>query len=263
MKRHERVGLPEKWMEPDCLNPTNTIKSVANSFGVVERQDVINFLPSQRVLDSSFTAFRYYYHDDLPNTRVWADHTVSFAEAYFFGDWRDRALTGNGRDRPPNRDWWAVQAAWQDEFAAAVLWGSVLGCWGRLARIASAIRDEPRMELDRTDQGRAWLIVVAGHLRGRSWGELDPFIATIQTGRRKREKLLLAWLVAIREGDRGEVDRAANEYAKFYLRTEAKIPETPAKLMNDGSFLYHLVARAGSQVILPSAIARDRLITLV
>jgi hypothetical protein len=255
MERYKRVGLTE-----EMTDPSSTIRAVSTSFDVVERQDIIDFLPSQRVFDSSITAIRHYLREDLANTRVWADNAVMFAEAYFFGDWRDRALTGNGRDQPPDRKWWDVHATWQSEFTAAMLWGSVLGCWDRLARIAGAIRDDVRLGIEQTEQNRAWLLIVAGHLRGRPWAELAPFIETVRTGRR-RERLLLAWLTANREGDLAAINRAAQEYAAYYLRAEAKIYDILCKLMIDGSFLYHDAGRAGHRVDLP-AVARDRLITL-
>lgn len=257
IKRYERVGLTE-----EMFDPSSVIQSVSRSFEVAERQDIIDFLPSQRVLNSSFAAIGYYLQEDLGNTRVWAERTVAFAEEYFFGEWRDRALSGPRRDQPPDREWWAVHGVWQREFTEAVLWGSVLGCWDRLARIAGAIRDDVRLDIEQTEQHRAWLIVVAGHLRGRPWAELAPFIETVQTGRRRRERLLLAWLLANRAGDPAAIDRAAQAYTAYYLRAEAKVYDILCKLMIDGSFLYHDAARAGHRVNLPPEVLRDRVIIL-
>jgi hypothetical protein len=123
-----------------------------------------------------------------------------------------------------------------------------LGEWDWLAHICSFFRDDIRIDLDQTKENRAWMLLLAGVLRGREWNDMQHFIDQIRQGLRKRERLLLDLLESILFKQQAEIDLAANSYFKYYKKSELPKHDLTLKLALDATVLVHYANHIGKQV---------------
>jgi len=214
-----------------------------------------------RLFLSNLIAIQHYLSDDLEGTRDWAVRVMAFADDWFLGPWRDRAPSGNYHDQPPDRAWQDLNMPWQNEFQASLLWGSCLGEWERLGRLASSLRDDIMQDVEQTPENRAWLLIAAGIVRGRPWNEMKEMIDTVQDGRRKRERLLLDLLDAILHGDDSRLSETSTRYFQYFKKSESKEFSITAKVAIDGAFLLHFGRHQGRHVAIPSSV-EDYIINL-
>jgi hypothetical protein len=217
---------------------------------------------SLRVTNSSLAALQFLFLDDELNARLWANKTVNFGLEYFLGNWRSEIPSGDHYDKPPNREWWNVNASWNSEFTACALWGSVLGRWADLSNLAVYVTDESRIGVDQSPSNLAWLILVAGVLHGRPLTKMEHVGRIIMNSKRKREILLFRFLDSVCTGTDANVDHAATEFFKWYKSREWKSTrEMTKKVTADGTFLVHFAEHLGRTVSLPTSIV-DHIVRL-
>jgi hypothetical protein len=181
--RYERVGLPA-----DMADPAPNIRSVGRYLNL-DPEDTDRSKRGSRLSMSDLIATQYYLSDDPRSARDWAGRVLSFADDYFLGSWRDRRPSGNYRDQPPDRTYQDRNLPWQDEFQACLLWGSCLGAWEHLGRIARALPDDVMLDVEQTEQNRAWLLAVAGLVRGETWDQQKEWAEMVRSGRRRQERM--------------------------------------------------------------------------
>lgn len=222
----------------------------------------IPFFRSECSFLGHMIALDYFLADEPQLVREWATKTLCFVDDEFFGEWRERIPSGDHYELPPNRGWWNKHASWRESFVAAIVWCAVLGDWDRLEHVASYVTDDIEPNVDQTPADRAWLQIAAGTVRQRPKSELQPMIDVIHLERSKREKFLLAWLLALGTNDATAVQKAAKAYAEYFLKSEVKKFEIPSRIMIDGSFLYHYSVYRGFAINLGSKIMEDHLIVV-
>jgi len=257
-KLHQKLQLPEKWIDLN-YHAERILKLKTSLAQTPLNRDLKEMLISTTVFGCTIN----YYADEHGVVKKLAGILLDSFSDYLLGEWQDLAASGERQDEPPSRAWWRGNLNWKLGWDGCLAFGSALGEWDKLIRIASFFTDGVGGNLGQTDANYCWDLIVAGVLTDRPDGELAIYREKIAagTGRDKREQLLLAFLDAIRNGSDQELASTSSEYFKHYLKTDAKKKEVLAPLMFDGSFLVHFAKRAGRAVPIPEKI-QDHLIAL-
>lgn len=254
----QRLNIPADWM--DLKWHEGVISSSQLS---VLKNPLHDGYKQAMVSNVVFGCTINYYADEHWVVKKLAGILLDSFSDYLLGEWQDLAASGERQDEPPSRAWWRGNLNWKLGWDGCLAFGSALGEWDKLIRIASFFTDGVGGNLGQTDANYCWDLIVAGVLTDRPDDELAIYREKIAagTGRDKREQLLLAFLDAIRNGSDQELASTSSEYFKHYLKTDAKKKEVLAPLMFDGSFLVHFAKRAGRTVPIPENI-QDHLIAL-
>lgn len=198
-----------------------------------------------------FIALTAYLADEHRISAEWARRCLNSTEEYFFGSWRDEEPSGNYGDQPPDRAWQDRTCSWSSAWQDALVWCSSLGEWDRLLRFAEYPRDDVQLDIDQKKENRAWLLVLAGVLRGRPREQLQEHVATILEGRRRRERLLLWTLEHILEGAEEEASGSLADYATYYKTAEFPKMDVTLKVAMDATFLVHYAEYTDVEIEVP------------
>ncbi len=109
-------------------------------------------------------------------------------------------------------------------------------------------------DIDQPKENRAWLLLVAGVVRGRDYSELQSFSDTVLNGKKARERLLLWTLDAIAEEAPEQASDFLADYAKRYLKIELPKHDITTKIALDASFLVHWAAYCDVELNVPERI---------
>ncbi len=197
---------------------------------------------------AAFAAWALGHHDVA---KKWGIKAIEMVEEYFFGEYLDRIPSGNHHDQPPDRAYYEQTAPWKSPFESALLWCSLLGEWDRLEKIAGYLRDDVKPDVEQSKENRAWLLLVAGVVRGRDYSELSSFSKTVLDGKKARERLLLWTLDAIVEEAPEQASGFLADYAKRYLKTELPKHDITTKIALDASFLVHWASYCDVEIDVP------------
>ena len=208
-----------------------------------------------------FIALEAYVAEAFSVTREYAQKGIENTHEYYFGQWRDTVPSGNYRDRPPDRAYQDKIMPWSTSWQDCLLWCSVLGRWDDLLKFAEYPKDDIKLDIDQSPENRAWLLLVAGKLRGRPIEELQPFADTVVNGKRKRERLLLALFEAILEEDPHYATSCLKDYATYYKVSEFPKDEINKKVAFDASFLVHYAEFTDVQISVPDKM-KDHIVRL-
>jgi hypothetical protein len=246
MKRFERLGIPADRIElEEMIDLFNMNKKYIPPIDRAGRR--------LWVISHSCSLLSVYSFlvDDLIMATEWAERSVQYADQYFWGDWRDLAPTGEFNDEPPNREYQNIHRAWDLIFQSSLLCASNTCKWNWLAKLGLFFRDDIQLNIDQTNSNRAWYLLVAGVLRGRSWSQMDSFFQTTQNSPQKREKLLARLLHSIVEGTESDRVAATKEYFTHFKRSERKSQYINIMLPWDASFLVHYAKHVGKPLPVP------------
>lgn len=254
--RHERLGIPGSW-----LKPQSTLEAIEDSLKNRDREGNEKTVREMLVFECCKVAGEFLYLDKTDLARHWAERVVEYADDFFFGSWRDRALTGNMHDEAPDRKWWDENATWNEPFDASLVWGSAIGNWNFLQKLGTYFHDDVTENVDQSEANWAWCLIVAGVLRQRDWDEMKALRKKIEKSRAKNEQLLLQFLEAILFGSDDQLATASKEYWQFFKKTDGKKKELFAPLAFYGNFLLRFAEKMGRQVSAPANV-EDHLIRL-
>lgn len=156
---------------------------------------------------------------------------------YFFGDWRDKAWTSEGKF---NRKKCRKQLDWTDPFREGCLANVLARSEGGLSKLCTYIGDDLAADegfWDRTKDDCLGFAVLAKFIAS---GSLDSSEATrLARSRRKRPKLFLDVLRAIENGDAAAFRTSMESYMRQYMTVEIEA-DTLMVASVDGSFLWGL-----------------------
>lgn len=155
------------------------------------------------------------------------------------------------RDEPSAPDHHRVWAIWESEYLHSSVWASVIGRWEVVDRLATYPHDDIRVDIDQSKENRAWLLLLAKAIRDGGLYGGEAHLEAIRTGRRKREKLLLAVLLEILAGSREATEKNFLAYFKHYSRSENKGTDLFTTSMYDGTLLYKLAHRRRLKLSFP------------
>ncbi len=258
MPLYERVGWPREWIDIERSN--NRLRRLHET---PPRDDILWVLACDAVSYRSELAFSHYLLDEVKEAREYAVQILDATDEYFFGDWRDRVRPRDDEIRPDesNREWWHRHAVWRDEFREPCMWASCLGAWDRCRRWAGYLRDDVTFDVEQSAEDRAWYLIVAGVLLDRPWEDMKQFVEAIETGRRKREKLLLDTMRALTAGDNTAFNDALARHLAHYKSTDAKKRDRHERLAIDGTILVNLALYRGLDVKIPERV-KDHIVDL-
>lgn len=208
-------------------------------------------MKSHYLNDASSASFCFLVNGDHENARRWGNIAVEAGETYFFGEWRERTPSGNGRNQPPNRDWQDIHALWVDYLDWTMCLAASVGRWHEYERFATYLRDDVALNVDQTEVHRAWWLYFCGRVRERPAKEIAQFHETVVEAKRaKTDQLLLAWVDALFDGTDDELLVAMNRYFQHHRKVEVKKPGF--RLAFRGSMLLHYGTHLGREVERPS-----------
>ncbi len=261
MKLYARLGLT-----PDRIDFQRSIDSAAETRRKIPDEVAIKNIGPGGLLESnatnhSYVALESYLAGVHDVTHEYALRYLDAAHEYFFGRWRDEVPSGNHRDLPPDREYQDRNRTWARHWLNCLLWCSVLGEWDRLIEFAGYLRDDIKLDFEQSTENRAWLLLVAGKLRGRPLEELKLFSDTILSGKRKREKLLWNVFNDILEEAPDEASASLARYATYYRTAEFPKRELNLKVAYDASFLVHYAEFLDVEIEVPEKL-KDHIVRL-
>ncbi len=253
---YERVGWPREWISIELSN-----KGLRRWIEGPAKEGLLREHVGGVASYCSDLAFSHYLLDEIKEARQYAVQLLDATDEYFFGDWRDRAKPRDIEPGESNRDYWHRHAVWRDKFREPCMWASCLGAWDRCRRWAAYLRDDVTFDVEQSAEDRAWYLIVAGVLLDRPWADMKPFVETIESGRRKREKLLLDTMRPLTAGDNAAFNDALAKHLSHYKSTDAKKRNMYERLAIDGTFLINLARHRGLEPRIPDRV-KDHIVDL-
>jgi hypothetical protein len=222
-------------------------EGLKDSFHVIKDTYSVEDRKADSIFFSARICFYYYFTEEKENIDKYARPMLDYAIEYFFGEWRKSTpVDGNIGEELLKRS-----ELWIRYFRESILWATVLGEWEKAREIAK-YPDELSMEADfESKEKKAWYIVLAVYLREGGLQNARRYIRIIETGRKKREKLLLNVLRAIEKKDPEQFAKEFNKYLKYYKAYEFPKDLIPEKLAIDGTILFNLAREQGMEVEFP------------
>jgi hypothetical protein len=193
-------------------------------------------------------ATRHYLCDNHPKARQYAERTLSSAEQYFFGDWRTKVKTDKGTIDP---DWWHGVESWMKYFQGTLCWGTVLGEWECLRKLAAYPDERRGMDtIDVTPAFRLYLIQVARYLRGEKVQGVAKACSKLDGSNWRGIDSLAVALDAVIDKDER---RAQSSLAEFFLKhhKRKKSKDVTDTVSLDGTTMINIARRAKLNVKLP------------
>jgi hypothetical protein len=203
---------------------------------------------------SSDCCFRYISGAD-DEARKLALRAVAAAKEYFFGHWRSEVPAEDGSKRP-NPAWWQEGDFFNLELCTdAMMLGSVVGDWPFVHKMAKHILGIPWQNIrDGREENSVRMVVAATALGIRPDApEVAGFVKTVETGKRRFEKLQLAFVTAIQLADDAGLQSAAEAYYQYFCKvvTKRADPVTTNFIMIDGTLYTNLALHAGRKLVVP------------
>jgi len=225
----------------------------------LEGKGQTEYIKQDYVFDCAMAVMRRYLVDDYQEAREWAEQLLDYAEEYFFGRWREEVPLPGGK--PPSREWRDLRESWVMQMQAALLCSAALGDWDRFHKFAGFPRDDIREDEGISAACDAFWLYFCGLVRGRPRDEIESFRERVFKEGKKLDKLLVAFVEGVVEGDDQSLQEAADAYFKQYKRTQAKKDYISSKLALDGSIVLHYARHLGREVSVPEKV-RDHIFEL-
>ena len=210
------------------------------------------------VSDSTLMCFYKYYLHKPKELKVFIERLFVYLDDYFFGTWRCEVQTDEGKIDP---EWWK-RISWASFFRETIFWGSCIGAWDKIKKIAQypteeCLNSEPWEHIG----FRVWYLVIAAVLRDEPLESLGRYTDLIDKLKSRREKLLLDILRPILYGDAEKANGQLSIYLKYYKKFEFKKPEITEKVSIDGTFLINFGRYRGLKIEYPEEYT-DHIVTL-
>jgi hypothetical protein len=247
---YEKLVLGLGW-DPEamvmCIK--EKIESLNKALQGTKDVQLIEIFKHDTVSKSNFIAIRYYLVDNKKGAENYAHPLLDYAIEYFFGQWRNEVPY----DGKIGVHYWK-RSLWVDEFREAILWGSCLGEWEKVKCIAQYPDDDCYTGTTAiyTGEIQAWYLVLAAVLRGDTLDTVSKYCKVIETGKKKREKLLLKVLRPLLKGDMDIANQEFAVYLKYYKRFEFPKKLVPETLAIDGTFLINYARYLGYELQYPA-----------
>jgi hypothetical protein len=248
--RVERVGWSRELCDPEASR-----KSIEKNKRPPQDVCDIQYQKETDLHCKILLALKHWLLEQILEAKEAAREAVSSAEEYFFGEWRQILPAGNRRELPPDPEYFHRHAAWAHSFyPGATMWAACTGDWQFVKRLSGYVTRDCKLDIDQTNENRAWLLILAGSLRGDSLVDYRDERGLIVSGRAKREKLLLVLLESILDPSPARVESATKDYFKHYSKVEAKRQLITSKVAIDGSILVQFAERRGTPLPIPASL---------
>lgn len=244
---YEKFGVPAAGIDPA---PQQEMVRMAEET-LLEQRDDLDTWVNVVVSGNISVAIRHYLCDDHAQARHWAERAVASAEQYFFGDWRTRVRTDEGRVDP---EWWHGRESWLHDFRGALCWATVLGRWDDVRRLATYPDDRRAEEdLDAKPALRRLVIDTARYLRGEKVRGAAEACAKLDGADWRGTDALAAALDAIIAKHEA---RAQASLGEFFLRRHKRknSKDVTDTISLDGTTMLNLARREGLSIELPAKV---------
>jgi hypothetical protein len=237
-----RLRLLESWASPsvwvNSLEINNQpLRSDADDFD--RAHDLLSACDKHGLLALS------YYYAESSMARAQAQHFMAKADAFFYGDWRERLNPPDGKPKP---DYWKHGFPWMGVFEKCLLWGSALSGWSELSKVGAFPEPDSYVDFSHKDHDRDLLLAIGAFCAGRPAPVVTELLDKSIGGRSQKCRLAAEALKAILAGDNAAVSKALVKYMKYHESKELPKVDMLCKISILGTFLYHAALRAGMDV---------------
>lgn len=244
MKLYQRLGLGlENVGLEHGLKVLATAKEPPTSDYVAMRQK------SELVFAHTLVATEYYLLEDRKSAAKYAAEVVPAVVEHFFGDWRRTSKADGG---PHDPMFWKRSEAWMDHFASALGWGSALGDWEGLRKVAE-YPDDDCPDDDCPDDGepsrKALYRAFGSYLLGRPGPQTLKHLEA--ASRKKSSALAAEALRRVEAKDTKGFERAIADFLKHHRKTKFPLDQLTDAQSRDATFLVHLAEREGLKFDVP------------
>lgn len=195
-------------------------------------------------------AASYYLLEDKANAAKFGRETVDAVLEYYYGTWRETALTDIGtRDS----SWWHNNAYWMDHFRQGLCWASAIGDWASAKKIADYPTDECKVDSGFAKEDKASFLAVAHFVRGEPATNYQRYFQEIKNGKKEKSKRIAAVVEALQAKDGPSFQRSLEVYLDYFRKREFKRNALDNLLCYDGTILINIGKRAGMEFKTPRA----------
>jgi hypothetical protein len=170
---------------------------------------------------------------------------------YFFGEWKDKAPSGNYHKDPPSRVYQDITSAWDDQLSMGLITAFVLHDWELFNKLVLFPRDEICLDIDQHQCNRAWLIGLCRFMSGAPQKVWEMWLNDVQFGDKKRERILAACIYPLAEKNTPEFSKCLQEYLNYFVKSEFRKNNSSKFMSKDASILWHYANHIGLNVPLP------------
>jgi hypothetical protein len=190
---------------------------------------------------------RFYLLDDYVSARKFGLASLAPAIEYFFGDWRNHKKTDLGTSDP---NWWHDKESWMHVFSGALLWGTTLGEWEMVRKIAVYPDERRRIDFDdATPALRQLYVDLARLLRDQPVEEIGARVGKLSGADFHATDVLAKSLDAIAADDEALTNQLLNE---FFLRRHKRMRSKSImdSISPDGTTVVNFARHRGLEITL-------------
>jgi predicted cupin superfamily sugar epimerase len=192
----------------------------------------------------------YYLLEDKANAAKFARETVDTVVEYYYGTWRETALTDVGtRDS----NWWRIHTYWMDHFRQGLCWALAIGDWTSAQKIADYPTDECKVDSGFTKEDKASFLAVANLVRREPATDCQTYLHEIRNGKKEKSKQIAAVVEALQAKDVPNFQKSLEAYLDHFRKREFKRNALDNLLCYDGTILIDIGKREGLEFDTPSA----------
>jgi len=195
---------------------------------------------------SSLMALVGYFAEQPQLARQYAKQSIEATMEFLFGDWRNTYITEEGHADPI---YWKRHFSWMDEFESALLWGSVLGDWQTVQRLATFPEPDSHIDGGYRPQDRDVLVALGAFLCNST--DLPAKLQRAATGHRKTCLLTLEMIEACIARDQHSLQRALIQFLSHYKKTEFPKEQITLKVSFKATFFFHWASKGGLSIQIP------------
>jgi len=189
-----------------------------------------------KVDDYGIGALQYYLLGMLAQAREAATQVPNITLDWLFGDWRAEFVSEAGEK---GHNALRASMSWMGTFQASLLWGSVLGSWDFLRRIAGYPSEDANIGHEGFDETDRLVFLAIGSLLLSDQNRLFRHLQALNENGGERGKHIAAVLAAIKDGDATRLNDALGKYLRYFKKREFPKRNIFRKVSVLGTFVYH------------------------
>ena len=245
-KRHLRDRLRlkvKRWVDlgawSDSLEIARTRAPNATPFELAWSKDSVAHT-------SSLMALVGYFAEQPDLARQYAKLSLEASIEFLFGDWRNTYLTEAGH---PDPSYWKRHFSWMGTFESALFWGSVLGDWPTVQKVATFPEPDSNITTGYRPQDRDLLVALGAFLCHAP--DLPAKLERATTGPRKTARLTVEMIQACLARDHASLQKTLLKFLAHYQKMEFPREDITLKVSFKGTFFFHWARKEGLPVCIP------------
>lgn len=210
MNKFELLKMPEHFRDIDHY--LELIASV-NKYRHLSEGEIL----SDDINSSTMLFLTFYLLDKLDDARTYAKLAASKSIRYFDGEWRN--IPYDNRTKDPAK-WNRIERGWIEKFLYGTMCALFMGDYESARRIAAYPGEDCKSRmLSYTVEDWACYLLLAALIRGEKLDN-NALLEKINSGKKKKPKLILPVLQAIQAKDSEKFNLSLAAYLKYFCKTE-------------------------------------------